>query len=370
MCFICACQQLKLSPLATAATLIVCPASILRQWEHEIHKHLKKNLLCVFVYPGLKEGLKGSSETVASLHPNSIRQHDVVLTSFEVLSEEIYRTESPYAGFGAADAAASGGVVDARAGTINGAQAPRLLRNSKRYPIAPCPLACLEWWRVCLDEAQLVESVSTTAARMVRQLPCVNRWCVSGTPVGRGRLDDLYGLALFLDQPPLHDYEAWKLLVRKPAASGNAAAEERIVKYFKPLMLRRSKLSVERQLGIPPQTELMQMLRFSSVEAHFYRRQFQNTATIAREVIQSHDPTSIARLFQPLLGLRQACSHPQVVTTGGLRGAHPNQVLSMREILYKLIEQQRTSCEEAQRKLVMSMCAVAGVARIESQLVR
>lgn len=163
---------------------------------------------------------------VASLHPDRIGQHDVVLTSFETLSEEIYRTESPYAGV-TGGSLTSEGIIDARAGTIDGQQAPRLLRNSKRYPIAPCPLACLEWWRVCLDEAQLVESVSTTAARMVRKLACINRWCVSGTPVGRGRLDDLYGLALFLDQPPLHDHDAWRMLVRKPAAAGNAAAEER-----------------------------------------------------------------------------------------------------------------------------------------------
>ena len=58
----------------------------------------------------------------------------------------------------------------------------------------------------------------------------------------------------------------------------------------------------------------------------------------------------------------------QVVSTGAFR-AHQNQVMSMTEILYKLVEEQRTKCEEAQRLLIMSSCALAGLARIEAQLI-
>lgn len=60
------------------------------------------------------------------------------------------------------------------------------LRDPKRYLALPCPLILVEWWRVCLDEAQMVEKVNQSFAKMARLLPAVNRWCVTGTPIPHG----------------------------------------------------------------------------------------------------------------------------------------------------------------------------------------
>ena len=53
---------------------------------------------------------------------------------------------------------------------------PRLLITKPLYTAAneltlciqveASPLLCVEWWRVCLDEAQLVESATAKAAEM------------------------------------------------------------------------------------------------------------------------------------------------------------------------------------------------------------
>lgn len=63
---------------------------------------------------------------------------------------------------------------------------PARLRDPKRYATLPCPLILVEWWRVCLDEAQMVEKVTWSFAKMAGMLPAVNRWCVTGTPIPNG----------------------------------------------------------------------------------------------------------------------------------------------------------------------------------------
>lgn len=47
----------------------------------------------------------------------------------------------------------------------------------------PSPLPCIEWWRVCLDEAQMVEGTNSKTAEMALRLTAVNRWCITGTPI-------------------------------------------------------------------------------------------------------------------------------------------------------------------------------------------
>ena len=48
----------------------------------------------------------------------------------------------------------------------------------------PTPLTRLRWWRVCLDEAQMVESSTAKAAEMALKLQTVHRWWVGGCAGG------------------------------------------------------------------------------------------------------------------------------------------------------------------------------------------
>lgn len=165
-------------------------------------------------------------------------QYDVVLTTYNVLSSEIHFTK----------------------------QAPqRSLRGKKVYKAKRSPLVDISWWRVCLDEAQMIEGGVSNAAVVAREIPRVNAWCVTGTPV-RKEIDDLYGLLLFLRYEPFCQKEVWKRMI-----SYNHEAFKSLFGY---LALRHSKDIVGDQTNLPPQHRVVVTIPFSQVEEQNYQNLF------------------------------------------------------------------------------------------------
>ena len=65
------------------------------------------------------------------------------------------------------------------------------------------PLLHTEWWRVVLDEAQLMQSGMSNAARMVCGLARIYSWCLTGTPFSTSNPGkDLIGSLSFVQAAP------------------------------------------------------------------------------------------------------------------------------------------------------------------------
>ncbi len=142
----------------------------------------------------------------------------------------------------------------------------RRSRKRKRYRVVPSPLMNIKWWRVCLDEAQRVETPTAASARMALKLSSQHRWCVTGTPIGRGKMDDLYGLLLFLRSLPFSAKDWFRSCVKK----AHRDVTERIIHMLDDIVWRSTKRndSVRLQMGIPEQIEKKSVLKFSSIERH------------------------------------------------------------------------------------------------------
>ncbi|KAG8225016.1 hypothetical protein J437_LFUL006027, partial [Ladona fulva] len=142
-------------PIPSGATLIVSPRSIAFQWMDEIQQHIRKKDLKVLYYERMcHEGYT---------QPRLLANHDIVIVSYETLSKELDYVDLPH---------------------CNGEQGRRF-RHAKRFMALPSPLPCIQWWRICLDEAQMVEMTSAKTAEMALRLSAVHRWCITGTPIQR-----------------------------------------------------------------------------------------------------------------------------------------------------------------------------------------
>ena len=127
----------------SSATLIITPPSILQQWKNELQRLAPS--LNVFVYEGLRvEAGKSNHKTLVS----KCTRNDVVLTTYNVLAKEIHYAETP----------------------------TRSLRHEKRYEKRLSPLTQIHWWRVVLDEAQMVESGVSNTAKVAKIIPRDNAW--------------------------------------------------------------------------------------------------------------------------------------------------------------------------------------------------
>lgn len=341
--FYCPHCLVAMEPVSTRATLIISPSSICHQWVDEINRHVSSSSLRVLVYQGVKKD--------GFLQPHFLAEQDIVIITYDVLRSELNYVDIPHSN------------------SENG----RRLRNQKRYMAIPSPLVAVEWWRICLDEAQMVECPTVKAAEMAQRLSGINRWCISGTPVQRG-LEDLFGLVVFLGIEPYCVRHWWVRLLYRPYCKKKP---QHLYSFIAKILWRSAKKDVIDQIQIPPQTEEIHWLHFSPVERHFYHRQHevccQDAVVKLRKIadwalkLSSLDRRTVTSILYPLLRLRQACCHPQAV-----RGEFlplQKSTMTMEELLVSLQKKCRTECEEAHRQLVCALNGLAGIHIIKDEFV-
>lgn len=167
-------------------------------------------------------------------------------------------------------------------------------RTGQKYIIPASPLTMTKWWRVVLDEAQMVDTPTNNCSRMVKSLPgnwivlnclcertiystrksmnsraAVHRWSVTGTPIEKS-IDNLYGLLFFLDYEPYTDFSVWKNLTL-PFHQGDM--QSLVDECLKNVMWRTCKVNVWQEIGLPPQTEIVHHVTMSDSQAFFYKHQ-------------------------------------------------------------------------------------------------
>ncbi|MCF2944492.1 DEAD/DEAH box helicase [Paenibacillus tarimensis] len=234
-------------------SLIVCPTSVLGNWQKEISRFA----------PSLKVAMHyGSGRKSGVAFRNEARSVDVVLTSYATAS------------------------LDQET------------------------LAAFQWGAVCLDEAQNIKNAGTRQAAAVKSFPALHRIALTGTPI-ENRLAELWSIYDFTVPTYLGSAKAFQDRFAAPIEreqDGRRTAE--LKRLVKPFMLRRKKKDPAIQLDLPDKNEMKTYVPLTSEQAALY----DNCVKELLEKLKKLD--GIQRkgaILGALTRLKQACNHPALL---------------------------------------------------------
>ncbi|KAM7463253.1 hypothetical protein LguiA_031374 [Lonicera macranthoides] len=303
------------TPRPAAGTLVVCPASVLRQWARELKEKVAKEAkLSVLIY-------HGSNRTK---DPIELASYDVVLTTYAIVTNEV--PKQPLADNNDDDDRKNGeryGLTSAFSKKQKKASNVSKKRKKGRNGIdnfamdcASGTLAKVGWHRVILDEAQTIKNHRTQVARACCGLRAKRRWCLSGTPI-QNAIEELFSYFRFLRYDPYASYKSFCNAIKHPISRDSSQGYKKLQAVLRAIMLRRTKgtlIDGEPIINLPPKTIHLDKVDFSAKERAFYskletdsRTQFKAYAA-AGTVNQNY-----ANILLMLLRLRQACDHPLLV---------------------------------------------------------
>jgi SNF2 family DNA or RNA helicase len=211
----------------TAGTLVVCPASVLRQWANELSVKVTEGAkLSVLVY-------HGGSRT---RDPNELAKYDVVVTTYMTVANEVPKENSDVE---KNDIEMSGISAGSKRKRLPKKQSKAKKKNKPSNSDGG-PLARVKWFRVVLDEAQTIKNYRTQVSRACCGLRAERRWCLSGTPI-QNKIDDLYSYFCFLKYEPYSKLSSFKYMIKYQITKDPVRGYKKLQAILRILLLRRTK---------------------------------------------------------------------------------------------------------------------------------
>lgn len=231
-------------------TLVVCPASLLGNWEAELARFA----------PGVPvRRFHGAQRELGGLDRLDHRESGVVLTTY---------------------------------GTMR--------RNA-------AALAEVGWDLVVADEAQHLKNAASATARAIRTIPSRARVALTGTPV-ENNLTELWSILDWCVPGLLGSRLAFRRAWASQIEAGvDQGMTQRFAALISPFLLRRRKSDPGIAPELPPKTETDHPLALTREQAVLYESFVRDTM----ERIERADPITRRGLVLMLLtGLKQICNHP------------------------------------------------------------
>ena len=307
-------------PRTCGCTLLVAPPTLLRQWLEELKRHAPMLAARTLVYTGLRDlGERWCRGAAHEALLGAFERAWLVLTTFSVLQQEVWY----------------GGEGESR--SVSEAAAARRRPGGSRERLRT-PLRQRTFWRLVIDEAQSVQSRSTSAsllAKMCASIRARHRWCVTGTPLSpeRGIADafDVLG-SLGCSHELARDRTAFR------RALTHTHGREALLRVLRALMWRTSKAMVASEASLTPILTICHTPPcFPTITRHLFHRSWRSPRRSSGCSVCKRRPPKWsgqggmrARAASPRLRCRRCPQGPRRGEGGAAGGVHSHHWLRMR----------------------------------------
>ena len=248
------------APEGTGPTLLVCPMSLVGNWQREAERFTPD--LAVHVHHG-SDRLSG-----ADLHA-ALSGADLVITTYALAARD---------------------------------------REA---------LAAVPWHRVVCDEAQNIKNAGTRQARAVRGLPARSRLALTGTPV-ENHLGELWSIMEFTSPGLLGPAQKFRENFAVPVQRhGDEEAAARLKRLTGPFVLRRVKTDRSIISDLPDKIEMKIWCTLTPEQASLYQATV--TDMLARIDSAEGDIERRGLVLATMAKLKQVCNHPAHLLGDGSR---------------------------------------------------
>ncbi len=242
--------HLKEQNVLDSPTLVVCPTSVLGNWEREVKKFGPP--LKTLVHHGDK---RAKGKTFARI----VKDKDLIITSYPLLFRD--------------------------AATFQG----------------------VSWQGIVLDEAQNIKNPGAKQSQAVRQLNAGFRIALTGTPV-ENRLGELWSILDFLNPGYLGNQQFFQRRFAMPIEKfGDRDSLQTLRSLVQPFILRRLKTDKDIIQDLPEKQEMNVFCGLSAEQATLYQK------LVDESLVEIESADGIKRrgmILTLLLRLKQVCNHP------------------------------------------------------------
>jgi hypothetical protein len=231
-------------------TLVVCPTSVVGNWEREAKKFVPE--LKVAVHHGMGRAREGDFS-------KKVARADLVITSYSLLDRDRRVLES------------------------------------------------MQWSRMVLDEAQNIKNPEAKQTRAVRSLRAPRRLALTGTPV-ENHLGELWSIMEVLNPGLLGSASAFREHFALPIERYHEEdAAERLRALTRPFVLRRLKTDRSIITDLPDKLEMKVLCNLTREQATLYRAVVDE---MLRRIDEAEGIERRGLVLSTMLRLKQVCNHP------------------------------------------------------------
>lgn len=233
-------------------SLVICPASLIYNWEDEVHKFSQSlRVQCV----------TGNKDARMAILMNS-DSYDLLVTSYDYMKRDFEFYENK------------------------------------------------EFNYVILDEAQYIKNHQTKNAQTVKKIKADHRLALTGTPI-ENTLAELWSIFDFLMPDYLYNYHYFRSYFENDIVKSNLDVKvKKLRQMVSPFILRRTKKDVLKEL--PDKIEKTRYIPFSEEESKIYFASLAQANEELQTILHMENVNKV-QILALLMRLRQLCCEPRMV---------------------------------------------------------